>query len=254
MALLTDGAVTDIAGLQAYDSSILDTARIEGIDLDKKIEVAQRKVELELSVFLLRMGEEGLLSFNGQPELGKVVVTAGLERWHALETLAAVYGDAYNSQLNDRYLGRWKEYVRLAEQTAEMVREVGVGIVRDPLPRPDAPSVIPGGTSGVDATYAIRTVWRSANGPSSAASPAWLYSAAGGAEPTVDAGDAPVNAAGWDVYIGVDGGVALKQNSGVIPVGVLWTVPAQGPISGLPAGPGQTPDYYVRRGRVLRRG
>ena len=172
----------------------------------------------------------------------------------ALETLAAVYGDAYNSQLNDRYLGRWKEYVRLAEQTAEMVREVGVGIVRDPLPRPASPKVTPGGSPDAEATYSILTVWRSGNGAVSAASPAALYSTTGGTQPAVDPGTAPVNATGWDVYVGVDGGAALKQNSGVIPVGVLWTVPAGGPVSGLPSGPGQAPDYYVRRGRVLRKG
>lgn len=254
MALLTDGPVADIAGLQAYDSSILETARTEGIGLDKKIEVAQRKLELEISVFLLRMGDEGLVSLSGQAELGKVVVTAGLERWHVLETLAAVYGDAYNSQLNDRYLGRWKEYARLAEQTAEMVREVGIGVVRDPLPRPAQPAVTAGGSPGPDATYTIQTVWRSASGASSAASAAALYAAGSGSVPSIAVSGAPASASGWDVFVGVDGAVPVKQNAGVIPLNSSWTLPPGGPVAGLPAGSGQAPDYYVRRSRVLRRG
>lgn len=254
MALLTDGPVAEIADLQAYDSSILDTARNEGIGLDKKIEVAQRKLELELSVFLPRMGGEGLIAPNGQVELRKVVVTAGLERWHVLETLAAVYCDAYNSQLNDRYLGRWKEYARLAEQTAELVREVGVGIVRDPLPRPAAPEVAAAGAAGADVTYAIQVAWRSASGGSSAASPVTYYSAADGAQPAVSAPGAPENAAGWDVYVSIAGSVPLKQNIGAIPAGTSWTLPGTGLVPGLPASSGQTPDYYVRRSRVLPRG
>lgn len=254
MALLTDGPVAEIADLQAYDSSILDTARNEGIGLDKKIEVAQRKLELELSVFLLRMGGEGLMSLNGQAELRKVVVTAGLERWHVLETLAAVYCDAYNSQLNDRYLGRWKEYARLAEQTAEMVREVGVGVVRDPLPRPSAPVVTASGAPGADITYAIQFAWRSASGASSAASPVAHYSVLDGAQPVVSVADAPANASGWDVYVSIAGDPPLKQNLGAIPVGSSWTMPGTGLVAGLPAASGQTPDYYVRRSRVLPRG
>lgn len=254
MALLTDGPVAEVADLQAYDSSILDTARNEGIGLDKKIEVAQRKLELEISMFLLRTGGEESISLNGQAELRKVVITAGLERWHVLETLAAVYCDAYNSQLNDRYLGRWKEYARLADQTAEMVREVGVGVVRDPLPRPEAPQVTASGAPGADVTYAIQVAWRSASGASSAASPVALYSATEGIQPAVSAEGAPANAAGWDVYVSVAGSLPVKQNLGAIPVGSTWTMPGTGLVPGLPAGSGQSPDYYVRRSRVLPRG
>ena len=40
----------------------------------------------------------------------QVVVTPPLKLWHTFRTLEMVYGDAYNSQLNDRYAGKRDEF------------------------------------------------------------------------------------------------------------------------------------------------
>ena len=39
-----------------------------------------------------------------------VVVTPALKLWHTYRALEMVYGDAYNSQLNDRYAGKRDQF------------------------------------------------------------------------------------------------------------------------------------------------
>jgi hypothetical protein len=254
MALLTDGPGPAIADLQAHDSSILDTARTEGIELTKKIEVARRELDVELSVFLLRSGDGVVRSLNGDIDLRKVVVTAGLERWHVLKSLAATYCDAYNSQLNDRFLGRWKHYDKLSREAGEALFEVGVGVVRDPVARPSVPTVTAAGPAGGSAVWTIQVAYRNAFGGFSASSDAVHYLASAGTQPVIRVSGAPAAAAGWDVYIGVDSAVPQRQNASMLALNVAWQVAGSGPTGGPLASPGQTPDYFVRRSRVLPRG
>ncbi len=254
MALLTDGPVSTAADLQAHDSSILDTARTEGIDLEAKIAIAQRELELQISVFLLRMGDGGTMGPAGEPDLRKVVVTAGVERWHALLTLAAVYRDAHGSQLNDRYLARWQQFAKLASETADLAMETGIGAVRAPIGRPSAPTVSGSGVAAPGISYEIAVAWRSAFGSTSAASAAAIHDGANGAFPVVSVTGAPPDAAGWDVFAALAGGVPTRQNAAILSPGSAWTLPDTGLVNGPPAAPGQSPDYYVRRSRGLRRG
>ena len=102
MALFTDGPVSSIEDLTAQDSQLLDVASIEGIDVARKLTLAQDDVGVELTVLL------GKLSFVDQPfwmaptpTLRSVVVTPALKRWHTYAALEQVYRDAYNTQLND---------------------------------------------------------------------------------------------------------------------------------------------------------
>lgn len=254
MALLTDGPISAITGLQAHDSSILDTARTEGIDLDKKIELAQQELEIELSVFLLRAGDGTVLTLNGGVDLRKAVVTAAIERWHIMKTLAATYCDAYSSQLNDRYLSRWTHYAQQAHIAGEAVMELGVGVVRDPLPRPAAPSVTASGTPGEPVVWEFQMAWRGLYGTLGAPSEKSVYSVAAGSRPVVQPPAAPPSAIGWDVFAALAGSQARQQNTTMLTPGSSWMVPATGLVDGALAGPGQVPDYFVRRSRVLPRG
>src|SRR6202044_85277 len=68
-----------------------------------------------------------------------VVVTRQLKRWHALYTLAIFYRDAYNDQLNDRYLGKWNEYLSLARGAKDTTTQYGIGLVTTPIPEAGTP-------------------------------------------------------------------------------------------------------------------
>ena len=54
-----------------------------------------------------------------------------MKRWHALHTLAIFYRDAYNNQLNDRYLAKWNEYLLLARGAQDVTTQYGIGLVTE---------------------------------------------------------------------------------------------------------------------------
>ena len=115
MALFTDGLVSGLEDLMAYDSQLLDVATVEQIDVTRKSALAQEEIGLQLITFLNR------LHFMDQPfwttkqtGLNDVVVTAALKLWHIYRTLETVYGDAFSSQLNDRYAAKERKARRSA--------------------------------------------------------------------------------------------------------------------------------------------
>ena len=132
MALFTDGLVAGLLDLRAYESGILDVANAEGLSLTDKLQIAQREISIDLTSFLLRHG----VSLGPGRELSSVVVTEPLLHTHVLMTLAHVYRDAYNSQLNERFKSKWREYVQLADRGFRQLLETGVGIVGAPLSKP----------------------------------------------------------------------------------------------------------------------
>jgi hypothetical protein len=91
MALFTDGPVSTIEDLRAYDSQIGDIASMEGIDVQQKLALAQEDLSIELERLL-----------DGRHGLEKVVQTPPLKLWHAYRSLELVYRDAYFTHLNDR--------------------------------------------------------------------------------------------------------------------------------------------------------
>lgn len=252
MALLTDGQVSTLSDLQAYDSSILETAKTESVPLGAKLSVAEEAIGLEIAAFLLRAQSAATLSAQESAyELSRVVVTPALRRWHSLRTLAEVYCDVHNSQLNDRYLGRWKHFSKLSRDAADLIFELGVGVVNAPVPRPRKPVVTAVGAGGVAGSYSVQIAWRSASGASGALSEPAGLNATEGELFQVDAGVAPGNVSGFDVYAGVDGGPVTLQTITPMQVGAVWAVPVTGLIAGLPPSEGQGPDYYIRRNRAL---
>ena len=53
MALFTDGNICSTEDLRQYESSILDVASTEGIELEAKLKLAQREIGVAITAFLL---------------------------------------------------------------------------------------------------------------------------------------------------------------------------------------------------------
>ncbi len=99
-----------------------------------------------------------------------VVVSPQMKRWQALHTLAVVYRDAYNNQLNDRYLSKWDEYRELARGARERTYGFGIGLVAAPIPRAGT-AVLGAGTGALaGALYYAQVSWVSASGQEGSAS------------------------------------------------------------------------------------
>jgi len=245
MALFTDGTISTLEDLRGYESAIYDVATSERIDLSQKLALSRQELEMELITRLFRDDPE---------ELGQVVVTPALQLWHTFHTLALTYRDAYNSHLNDRYQGKWREYERLAKWARENVLAAGVGMVEGPIPKA-APPILTTAPGSAEATmYWVRATWVGADGDEGCASEPSVLAAPANTVPLVTVAGAPAGVTGWNVYVGTDVGAEQLQNETPIPAGWNWTMPGMGLIAGRPAGRGQAPTSYKRFERVFRRG
>lgn len=249
MALVMDGTISTIEDLRALDSAILDASVGEHIDLTQKLRVADEAIHLELAVFLLRAGNQNGVSGPGV-DLSNVVVTAPLRRWHSLRTLAEFYSDAYNSQFNDRYLGKWKHYSKLTRETADLLFDYGVGAVNYPVPRAPKPLIEAGGAGGPVTQYYVRVAWRGRQGDNGAQSELAVFPALNGERLAVSAGAPPNSVTGFDVYAGESEDELTQQNTSTVLAGGTWSMPVNGLIQGSAAPPDRRPDYYIRRSRT----
>src|SRR5262249_38509296 len=148
--------------LTAHDSQLLTVASNEGIDVTRKLELAQQAAVRDI---------EGLLRDRGYHHWcpDHVVVTPWLRVWHTYATLAMVYTDAFYSQLNDRYAGRRDEFGKLAgEAYAKLVQE-GLGITDYPVPQASKPEVAALAGALPDDTYYITMAWINERGEEGAA-------------------------------------------------------------------------------------
>jgi hypothetical protein len=245
MALFTDGAISTMEDAAAYESSILDVTTTEGIDLQGKLKLAQEELGVELEGFMA--GRQIVAA------LENVVVTEPMKKWHVFQTLTLVYRDAYNRQLNDRYLGKRREYERLARWAWEALLQCGIGIAARPLKKackPELSTVVGGGGAAV---YYVRVAWsdgKQEGCPSDLA----VISVPAGSLAAVKAVNAPAGAVSWSVYAGYAATELARQNEAGLLAGDVWTAPAAGLATGAAPGTGQAPDYFVRAGRVLPRG
>lgn len=165
MALFMDGPINDAADLQDYESSLLSMAATEGVDITAKSVLAQDEIGRKLLRFLLRVPlRDAKASVRRTIGIRDVVITEPLKHCHALKSIGLVYRDAYNSQLNDRYLGKWNEYERLAQEAIEEYLQVGLGLVADPIPRSAEPVLTTIAGSGAATTYYVATSWLNAAG------------------------------------------------------------------------------------------
>lgn len=247
MALFTDGTISTIDELLAYESALLEVARTERIDLTVKLLLAREEIGIELTAFLAeRSGSE----WTGMvwPALGlkHMVVTEPLKKWHLFHTLRLVYRDAYNSHLNDRYQGKWKEYDRLAKWASNALYRIGVGTVGDPVAQADKPALssVAGPLPG--ATYYVRVAWVSAAGEEGNPSDLAVLSTPTNTLLVVEAVNPPANARSWNVYAGLTIDEVTLQKAVPLPVGQTWREAGSGLVRGRAPGNGQAPQSYLR--------
>ena len=254
MALFTDGTVSSMDDLTAQDSQLLQVASTEGIDVSRKLALAQEDVACELTVLL------GKLSYTDRaywaapvPGLENVVVTGPLRLWHTYRTLEMVYRDAYNNQLNDRYAGKRDQFHELGEIAYEKLIQIGVGIAARPVPQATKPTVTPVPGALADGTYYVSSAWANESGEEGASS-APAVATITGSTLRVDAGVPPPNATGWNVYVGDAPESMVVQNSSPIAPGQLWQAAGALATGGNAPGCGQEPTYLRPVPRLILRG
>jgi hypothetical protein len=260
MALLTDGNPNDSEALRVYEAAILDVANVETINLNAKLCLATEEISEDVLDVLL--GHTRTLYSLTSPmsqdrrQIGvtDVVVSPQMKRWHALHTLAVVYRDAYNNQLNDRYKNKWEEYRELARGAKERTLEFGIGLVAAPVPHAGTPVL--GATAGplAGTIYYAQASWVSAAGQEGSVSPPTTFQTADNSVLTASTVNPPLIAAGWNLYLGPTASTLTLQNSSPVAIGATFTLPGSGLVTGVSPGNGQAADMFVTGGRILRRG
>lgn len=255
MALFTDGPISSARDLQEYDASVLTDANAEGIDVAAKGNLAQHDLGNELTLFLLRrVPVRGYqTNIRRARSLADVVVTDALRQWHIYRTIAMVYQDAYNNQLNDRYQGKWKEYEQLSKGSSHTYLQLGVGVVADPIPKPMIPSLstVPGLANA--ATLYAAVTWVGASGQEGAPSDLAQLTTSMDEYLTVTLAASARNAVGWNVYVGDAPSTVTRQNSNPLGIGASWIMTG-GLVAGAPLTNGQQPEWFIVDHHVIERG
>jgi len=259
MALFTDGPINGTQDLALYDSSLLETATAEGIDVDAKIANAQDAMQTEIVTFLLDnrsidpvFGD--VLSLRRRTlGLTDVVVTPELKRWHAFQTLRDVYQDANGHQSNDRYQWKLQEYGTAARTARARCLDIGIGLTADPIPRALAPLVTTIVGAGAPVTFYFAVALINAGGQEGVMSELVTINVAAAMQAQVSVSNPPSNAQGWNVYAGNGPEALMRQNSEAVAVSSSWTQPNVLNAGSAP-GNGQAPSSYAVQNRVIRRG
>ena len=246
MALFTDGPLSSMEDLIAHDSQLLEVASTEGIDVTRKLALAQEELGMELTAMLPRAGTAAGLE--------SVVSTTALRLWHTFHALALVYRDAHYGQLNDRYKGKWEEYERLAEWAAEKVMQCGVGMVWNPVPQAQAPQLAPVTGPLPEGTYYVSVAWINGEGEEGAASFPAAISLNAGQTVRAMPPAAPAGAVGWNVFAGSAPDGMCIQNEAPIALNMAWTLVTDLRAGGRKPGSGQAPSYLRALPRLLQRG
>jgi hypothetical protein len=250
-----DGPINSSDALLKYETSILNIANREGIDVSVKAMLAQEEITTGLHLFLDRTSVRSQ-AFLAAPRASVkgIVVTDPLKRWHAFKTLAVFYRDAYNNQLNDRYKGKWTEYEQLSTAAAQTLFRAGVGIVHYPVPKASDPllTVIPIGVTGT--SYYVRISWINAFGDEGAASNVQQAATGDGSATVVASAIGYGGIESWNVYAGNGPDDLQLQSVPAIPIGGTWIMPPSGLISGRAPGDGQAPEHWIIDRHVVLRG
>ncbi|MBC7926555.1 MAG: hypothetical protein H7039_12940 [Bryobacteraceae bacterium] len=250
MALFTDGNIANLNDLRAYESSILDLASTEGIDLGAKLALAQREMSFEILAFLLRRGQ---LS-TSRRELNEVVVTEPMLHAHVISTLALIYRDAFNSQLNDRYQGKWIQYAELARRAVKQLLDIGVGLTSTPLQKPQPPQLDAVTGYGFATTYSVKIAAVGTSGFSSVASDTNLLDSQAGTNLSVTLPRLPSHAMGFVIYAGSTESAMARQTEQPLPENTIWSLPLEGLRSDLADLVVQSADSYVLNRQEMLRG
>jgi hypothetical protein len=255
MALFSDGPISSAADLQRYENAILNVATAESIELGAKILLAQEDLASELLLFLFRRASfrDYALGVRRLTGLKDVVVTEPMRQWHVHRTLALVYRDAYNNQLNDRYQGKWTEYEELAKASARTYFQIGVGLVADPVPKGCEPvlSTVEGTAAG--GMFYVAVTWVNAGGQEGVPSSFAELGTSNGEQLVATVSAAPENVTAWNVYVGTAPGAVSLQGQILVGTSSSWTM-TSGPNPGAPLPAGQLPTWFIVDHRVIQRG
>ncbi len=246
--LLTDTPAIEIEDLADHETSILDTASTEGINLTVKIGLARDEVGLQMQS---RFPQLGLVNIG----LMDVVITPALRLWLIFHTLEIVFRDAYHNQLNDRYKAKWDEYKDLSTFASGLLFQIGIGTVVDPIPQADPPRLrlVPG--SLTPAKYFVQVAWRNVSGEEGNPSQMTALDVTAGNTLHVQAVNPPSNAASWNVYAGATPDNLFLQNPAPLSPSASWTAPGPALLtSGPQPGTGQQPVFLSPAPRILLRG
>ena len=257
MALLTDGNPNDTAALQIYETQILSVAVVEEIDLGVKLGLATEEISEDVLDILLdhTRSVDPESTLRRMIGVSDVVVSPQMKRWHALHTLALVYRDAFNNQLNDRYQAKWAEYQMLSKNARQHTISVGIGLVLTPIPQAQTPAFMMTPSPGAaDTVYYISTTWVSAMAQEGAPSAVTTFESVAGTTVVVSGVNPPSVATAFNVYVGSTSTSLTLQNSTPVPIGQSFTVAAGDLVAGVAVGDGQAADTYVIGGPTLRRG
>ena len=249
MALFTDGAIASIEDLRGHDTQLLNVATVEGIDVTRKLALAQEELGVEVAGLLGQTMLAGQLS--SPPMIQQVVVTPPLKLWHIFRTLEMFYRDAYNSQLNDRYAGKRDEYREMAKWAQHQVVQSGLGIAADPVVQAAIPDVRAAAGGLADGAYYVAVAWTNAAGEEGASSIPTMIQVSGSSFAVETT--APPNVKGWTVYCGTDP-VAMTLQSGTLAPGQSWVQPDTLSRTGRLAGSGQIPTFRLPVPRTIQRG
>jgi len=255
MALFTDGPISSTSDLQAYENGILVLASTEGIDLAGKIQIAQDDIGNQLLMFLLRRMPYQDFHWSQRRARGvsDVVVSASLKQWHVHYSLALVYRDAYNNQLNDRYKEKWNEYEQLAKRSRDACLATGVGIVAEPIARPAIPLLSSVAGTGLGGTFYVAITCVNGGGQEGSPSDTASININNGEQLAVAVFNPPSNAVGWNAYVGISPGALSLQNQAPLGLDASWTQSGALAPGNLP-GSGQTPSWFVMDQKVAERG
>ena len=264
MALFNDGEINTLQDLQRYESSLLNVASIEQIDLSAKMAMAADEIGAELLNYLLKQTPRDfsnlvlvLQTVPARRVLGvsDVVVTDPVKRWHAFKSIALTYEDAYNNQLNDRYQrGKWQQYQQRARVAAAQAYQTGIGLLFNPIPRAVSPLLLAATGSQGGNTFYVSVTWLNETGQEGAPSDVVGLETVDSTPVSGHSGERSANATGWNVYVGLTPTGLTLQNSSPVPLQANWLLPNSGVMQGNPLPSGQTPDWYVVEDRLLQRG
>lgn len=260
MALFNDGPISTVVDLQQYENSILTVASTEGINLAAKMMLAQQDLANDVLLFLLRRPQRRNASpwvdssgFLRSRDVTGVVVTDPLRKWHVHRTLALVYRDAYNNQLNNRYQAKWAEYEELVKESARAYFQIGVGLVADPVPQAAAPMLtsVPGiGASGM---FFVSVTWVGGTGQEGAPSTIGQLGTSNGQQLYVTVSNPPQNVTTWNVYVGTTPTTLTLQNSTPLAANIGWVI-GSALNAGVALPTGQQPTWFAVDHRVIERG
>jgi len=243
--------------LTDQDSGLLDVCRIQQIDAAVKLRLAHSEIAVELESMFEQQRSVYTNYYCGQPKLNirHLAVTPLLKMWHTWHTLSLVYRDAYFSQLNDRFQAKWNEYRGLGESARNRLREMGVGLVLDPLARPECPILTATPATETGGTFYFSVVLQNAVGEQSAPSPVESFHVLDGNAVAVSLAAQPPNAQGWSVYAGSSPEAIYLQNDSPVSLDGQWLFyPSTAVLNGPLPGRGQAPNLIRPLPRLLPRG